>query len=141
MTQREIQKKLTEYFKEKFNLEISAQEAQVIADIVVNSEGFSYTSDISAIEAVINATCSALGQQKEGFTQKSRIKEKAEARMVCYFILREIGLSSKAIANYFKRDHTTILFAVARMNELLIINDRLISEKLFAVKKQLYLQP
>ena len=49
---------------------------------------------------------------------RDKQKDVAEARQVAMWLLTRIGLSTKAIGRHFSRDHSTVVYAGARVRQL-----------------------
>lgn len=75
------------------------------------------------------------GVSRADLFSTSRVIRIAEARMALAWALRKQEWSLEAIGAYLKRDHTTIIYAIARIERRAELNPRL-AEKLKALEQQ-----
>lgn len=71
---------------------------------------------------IINSVCKWYGTKEEFIIGSSRLKENANIRHICMYILREkYNMSYKEIGGYFSnRDHTTVMSAVEKIKKVIL---------------------
>ena len=89
-----------------------------IADILSGTEPINVT-----VEKVLSAVSQTFGIPQQELKSKKRTKEIVLARHTAIYIIREItDLSLQAIGKIFKCDHTTVLSAISKIEEVLETN-------------------
>jgi len=67
-----------------------------------------------AITDIVKAIAVKNGVTFEEIRSYTRIRKVTRARQEAYCVLRDRGMSLQAIADYFKRDHTTVMSGITR---------------------------
>lgn len=70
-------------------------------------------------DAIFRWVCEAYGIEPSDLTGNSRMEPIAEARNVAYYLARQRGMSYPRIGRLFKRDHTSVISGVKRVQALL----------------------
>lgn len=88
------------------------------------------------IPQITRATADHFGLTLQDLHGPSRHRKVAWPRIIAMALARERGATLKQIGSYFCRDHTTVLNAVRRLNEL-CANDRYFLDDVDAVRLRL----
>lgn len=73
-----------------------------------------------AAEKIIERICDYYGVDVERILASTRIQPIAQIRHICMFIVKEkTGMTVVSIGKYFNRDHTSILHAIKRVQDLI----------------------
>ena len=81
-------------------------------------------------EKVISAVCSYFKQKREDLIGKGKKADLVKARQICAFLLCDmLSMPLVAVGNLLGgRDHTTIMYARDKMEQLSSLNDRVAKE-------------
>ena len=81
-------------------------------------------------DTIINAVCSYFKQKREDLLGKSRQADLAKARQICAYLMCEmLSLPLVSVGKALGgRDHTTIMYARDKMEELAKLNDKIAKE-------------
>jgi chromosomal replication initiation ATPase DnaA len=71
-----------------------------------------------AVERILKAVCDMHGVAREQLLGKTRISNALEARADAFYLLQYVGLASTATASVFGCEHSTVLRALKRREEL-----------------------
>jgi chromosomal replication initiation ATPase DnaA len=76
------------------------------------------------IEASIVITCLEFGCTPDLIMGKSKMQPETDARRVVAYLMRKhIGMVYKSIAMQLKRDHTTVIHNINKLQDLIFVND------------------
>ncbi|MBO4897955.1 MAG: chromosomal replication initiator protein DnaA [Clostridia bacterium] len=69
-------------------------------------------------DIILNSCASFYNIRKDDILGNRRTKEIAYARQICMYLFRELlGYSLLKVANYFGKDHTTVMYAVSKIEK------------------------
>ena len=88
------------------------------------------------IDRIINDVSQRSGIKKEKILSRNRRKEIVAARFACMYLLRkEAFMTFAAIGRIFGRDHTTAIYALSSVENLLDTNDHLMMQNTGSLNK------
>lgn len=92
-------------------------------------------------EAVRTTVCKLYGVTWEEIKSPVRSRHITDARfMYCWFLMRHVRKSTyAAIGRSLNRDHTSIIHAVAKVNDLLFVKDPTFTENAKFIKQQIFI--
>lgn len=71
------------------------------------------------MRGIASQVSEATGVSVEDMRSPSRLRHHARARQYCFYFGRAKGLSYAQIGRYFNRDHTTVMYGVRKISQIM----------------------
>lgn len=106
----------------------------------LENDDFCYYTPENIIHRIVVMMAEGLHFKPETFynSNKCRKREFVVTRQLCIYCLRKIGLSFEAAGLHFGKDHSTAIYAVKSIENLIFTKNKEYSELIVKVKNKIF---